>query len=54
MPDRRSSKKIDSASITEIIMQNEDTVKKYGIAKIVIVVQLAGIQIVVFKRPLQK
>lgn len=34
---------------TEIIMQNEDTVKKYGIAKIVIVVLLAGIQIVVFK-----
>lgn len=34
---------------TDIIMANEDTVKKYGVAKIIIVVLLAGIQIFLFK-----
>jgi hypothetical protein len=30
-------------------MQNEDTVKKYGVAKIIIVVVLAVIQVFLFK-----
>ena len=34
---------------TEIIMQNEDTVKRYGIAKIVIVIVMAGVQVFLFK-----
>jgi hypothetical protein len=34
---------------TEIIMMNEDTVKKYGVAKIIIVILLAGIQVFLFK-----
>lgn len=34
---------------TEIIMANEDTVKRYGVAKIIIVVLLAGIQVFLFK-----
>jgi len=34
---------------TEIIINNEDTVKKYGVAKIIIVVLLAGIQVFLFK-----
>lgn len=34
---------------TEIILQNEDTVKRYGVAKIIIVIVLAGIQVFLFK-----
>lgn len=30
-------------------MQNEDTIKKYGIAKIIIVILLAAVQIYLFK-----
>lgn len=35
---------------TDIIVQNEDTVKRYGIAKILIVVLMAGVQVFLFKR----